>query len=90
MIRNLELSLTDIAGKEYIDKVCRATALLTGRSFAELREIADEKVEVFPETFSERLDALLPMAGKSFSAPLEKSSPGAGTAAFDAAFFRRA
>ena len=28
MIRNLELSLTEIAGGEYIGKVCRATARL--------------------------------------------------------------
>ena len=88
MIGNLELSLTDIAGGEYIDKVCRASASLTGRSLAELREIADEKVAFFPETFAEKLDALLPMTGKTFSEPLENSSPGAGTAAFDAAFHR--
>ena len=88
MISNLELSLTDLAGEGYIDKVCRASALLTGRSFAELREIADEKVGFFPEHFAARLDSLLPMTGKTFSEPLGSSSPGAGTAAFDAAFHR--
>ena len=88
MISNLDLSLTDIAGEEYIDKVCRANARLTGRSPAELREIADEKVAFFPKSLVERLDALLPMVGKTFSEPLEASSPGAGTAAFDAAFHR--
>ena len=88
MIGNLELSLTDIAGEEYVDRVCRATARLTGRSFAELREIADEKVNFFPEEFAERLDSLLPMTGKIFSEPLGSSSPGAATAAFDAAFHR--
>ena len=88
MINNLELSLTDVAGGEYIDKVCRATALLTGRSPAELRRTADEKVAFFPKDLADKLDALLPMTGKTFSEPLESSSPGAGTAAFDAAFHR--
>ena len=88
MIKNLNLSLTEIAGGEYIDKVCCATALLTGGNAAELRRIADEKVDFFPADLAERLDALLPMTGKTFSAPLEASSPGAGTAAFDAAFHR--
>ena len=88
MISNLALSLADIAGGEYIDRVCRATALLTGRSFAELRRTAEEKVDFFPENLAERLDALLPLTGTACSEPFEASSPGAGTAAFNAAFHR--
>ena len=45
MIKNLQLSLVDIVGAEYIDKVCRATAKLNGSNAAELRAVAEKKVD---------------------------------------------
>ena len=88
MIKNLKLSLTDIAGNEYIDKVILASAALTGRSGTELQQIADEKIEFFPPELSRKLDEFIPMTGKEISRPLRQSSSGAGTAAFDGAFHR--
>lgn len=88
MIKNVTLSLTDIAGEAYIDKVCQATAKLTGQDAAALRQIADEKVEFFPSVFAEKLDSMIEMTGQPFSPALAESSKGAGTAAFDGAFHR--
>lgn len=88
MIKNLKLSLLDIAGREYIEKTALSTAALTGIPYASLLETAEEKVDFFPETLAERLDSLVEMTGKDFSSPLSASSPGAGTAAFNGAFHR--
>lgn len=88
MIKNLELSLKDLVGTEYIDKVCRAFAALTGQNINDLLKIAEEKVSFFPETLVEKLDELISMTGKDFALPLKESSPGAGTTAFSGAFHR--
>ena len=86
MIKNLKLSLRDIAGSEYTDKVICASAALTGASEEKLRNIAEEKVEFFPEEFAGKLDALIPGTGSIISQPLNASSPGAGSDAFNGAF----
>lgn len=88
MIRNLQLSLKDIAGAEYIDKVCRATAKLTGRAYADLLATAEQKIDFYPETLVSKLDSMIDGIGKDFSDPLQKSSDGAGTAAFNGALHR--
>ena len=88
MIKNLKLSLRDIAGSEYTDKVICASAALTGASEEKLRNIAEEKVEFFPEEFAGKLDALIPGTGSIISQPLNASSPGAGSDAFNGAFHK--
>ena len=70
MIKNLELSLKDLVGTEYIDKVCRAFAALTGQNVDDLLKIAEERVSFFPETLVEKLDELISVTGKDFSSPL--------------------
>lgn len=88
MIRNLQLSLQDIAGKEYIDRVIDSAEKLGIGQRSCLQEIAEEKVEFFPENFARQLDELLEFTGKPFSTPLNNSASGAGTAAFDQALHK--
>ena len=88
MIENLRLTLADIAGEEYVDKVCRASAAFGLKSYRELREIADRPVDFFPEAFAAKLDALTDRIGKEFAPAFPGSADGAGTAAFTGAFHR--
>ena len=87
-MKNVCLSLADIAGKAYIQAVCRASADLGLGSFEELLAIAEEKVEFFPPAFEEKIHALLSKCGTQISQGLKSSSSGAATAAFAAAFHR--
>ena len=58
MIANIQRSLVDILGGEYLAAVCRAESLLSGRSYEELWAIANEKVDFYPETFARRQEEL--------------------------------
>ena len=64
MIKNLKLSLADLAGADYIDKVCRASAAFGLKSLSELKEIAETPVDFFPAEFAEKLDSLIGRIGK--------------------------
>ena len=88
MIKNLKLSLADLAGADYIDKVCRASAAFGLKSLSELKEIAETPVDFFPAEFAEKLDSLIGRIGKEFAPAFKGSSDGAGTAAFNDAFHR--
>ena len=85
---NIRRSLTDLAGKEYIDAVCRSAAALGFGSYAGLRKIADEEVDFFPEEFSRRSEALTLRSGEKIADGLANSFPGAATDAFAKAFHR--
>ena len=88
MLKALKLSLTDITGAEYIEKVIAASARLTGKNIDDLRQTAEKKVDFFPEKLIKKLDDLVPLTGQDFSPALPRSSAGAGTAAFNSAFHR--
>ena len=62
-MKNLSLSLADIAGSAYIQAVCRASAALGLGEYKELLAIAEEKVEFFPESFQKKIDDLLSECG---------------------------
>ena len=62
-IKSLSLSLADIAGKEYIGAVCAARSALDGTKPRALLAIANEKVELYPQSFARQLDRLLPLVG---------------------------
>ena len=87
-MKNVRLSLEEIAGKEYVESVCTASALLGLGKKEELLAIAAEKVDFFPAEYQERLDSLIEKAGTLFSAPLAKSCNGAASAAFTQALHR--
>ena len=85
---NIRRSLTDLAGEKYIDAVCRAAAALGFGTYAELRKIADEEIDFFPEDFAARSEALTLRSGEKIADGLETSFPGAPTAAVKRAFHR--
>ena len=85
---NIRRSLTDIAGEKYIDAVCRNAAALGFGTCAELRKIADDKVDFFPEEFARRSEALTLRSGEKIADGLDASFPGAPTDAFGKAFHR--
>ncbi len=88
MVRNVALSLKDIAGIEYVEKVCKSAEALGIGEAAVLEKLAGTPVDFFPEDFAEHLDSMLDKTGTAFSEPFENSASGAGTAAFDAALHR--
>ena len=57
-ITGIRRSLTDIAGEKYISAVCGASAALGLGSFEELKKIACEKVDFYPEEFAARAEEL--------------------------------
>lgn len=88
MVKNIRLSLRDIAGNEYIDKVCAASGALGIGKTEELQKLAATEIDFFPPEFSAKLDRLTGYIGKKITDGFEKSSSGAGTAAFDHALSR--
>ena len=81
----VRLSLADIVGAEYVDAVAAARGALTGDDLRELRRLAREKVDFLPADFQKAQVALLPRIGERIAPPLDHSSVGASTAAFNAA-----
>ena len=61
---SISRSLADIAGEKYVAAVCESAAALGLGTYAELRGIADEKVDFFPAEFAERAEALALRAGE--------------------------
>lgn len=75
-------SLADLVGRDTIEAVCQARAMLTGADVAELRQLASEPVDFWPEALQRRLQGLLPKVGQPVVSPLTASPSGAGTRAF--------
>lgn len=76
------LSLQDIAGKDYIETVCRAAAFLHAGSVRELRTIATRKVSFFPVDFQRQLSEKLERVGSVCVPPASASSLGATSSQF--------
>lgn len=85
MIQNISRSLSDLLGMEYTEAVCRARNALTGESLSNLKEIANEKIQFFPEAFEKRQTELAEHLGEQLVPPFLDDEPGAPTAAFNAA-----
>lgn len=90
MLKNIHRSLTDLAGEEYIDSVCHASAALGIAPCRELRRIADEPVEFWPEKVAAQVAEIAQKSGEHLTDGLASSNPGATTAAFAHAFHRGA
>jgi acetylornithine/succinyldiaminopimelate/putrescine aminotransferase len=84
-ITNLKLSLEDLLGGEYVNAVCESRAFLENRNKKELLDIATEKIEFWPDSFSKRADELLEFVGKKVCPGMDNSSIGAATASFQKA-----
>lgn len=88
MPTNICRSLTDIAGEDYMDAVCRASAALGLGTYESLKSLAGKKVEFWPDAFAVRAEELALRSGEKITEGLESSFPGAPTHAFAAAFHR--
>ena len=84
-INNPRLSLSDLLGKAYTDAVCEARAFVEGVDKGKLVAIADEKVDLFPRWYQERMDDLIDHVGQKVCGGLQDSARGAGTASFSSA-----
>jgi hypothetical protein len=81
--------LRELLGEEYIGGVLRAKALLMGRDVEEILSLAGEEVELYPESFSQRVDGRQEHVGRRVRSGYEGSDVGAGSAAFRAAINSR-
>jgi acetylornithine/succinyldiaminopimelate/putrescine aminotransferase len=79
-IRNLNLSLLDLVGNDYLAAVCTARAAIEGSNLGRLQDIAAEKIEFYPPAFARRQEELLPLVGTRLSGGLSNSAKGAGSA----------
>jgi acetylornithine/succinyldiaminopimelate/putrescine aminotransferase len=78
-------SLADLIGRERVEAACAARAALTGEDAGALIAEACRPVEFLPGAMLDRLVSLLPRVGDAVAGAAPPSSPGASTAAFDAA-----
>lgn len=84
-MNNITKSLTDMLGENYITAVCKAQAFLSGKNYDDLKKIADEKVDFFPQDFQDKLDKLLGMVGEKVIDNFSEGSAGAATESFNKA-----
>ncbi len=82
------LSLEDLVGHPYVDRLYSAQAWLNGQGDEILRGELSHRVDFYPLELQDRLDSLLGHVGKTVVAPLEHSPAGAPTKGFLAAFRR--
>ena len=82
MFVNVKMSLADLLGKKYTDRLCAANAALGVMTKEEALAIAEEKIDFFPEATQERNSRLLSLVGKQIVEPLGESTDGAPTDSF--------
>lgn len=85
MIQNIQRSLADILGREYVSAVCRARSVLTGCSYEELYAIGTRKVDFYPESFRLRQEELMELVGSQLIDGFVTGETGAPTASYGAA-----
>ena len=85
MFRSPKLSLEDLLGKAYLDRVVEANAALNLLSAEEATAAATEKVDFFPAETQEEMDALLNKVGTAIIPAFDDTLAGAGTNAFQKA-----
>lgn len=82
MFLNVRMSLSDITGRDYTEKVAAAAAALGGIDYREALRIAEEKVDFYPEAEQMRNNALLDKIGERLLPPFLNSNDGAPTNSF--------
>lgn len=63
MLKNIERSLTDLLGEDYMRAVCAARSALTGEDEAQLLRLANERVAFCPADYAARQEALMERIG---------------------------
>lgn len=82
MFNSPKLSLSDLLGRDYTGSVARANEALGVMSYEETMNIADEKIDFYPEEKQKKCDGMLSRVGTRIMAPFENDNKGAATAAF--------
>lgn len=75
-------SLASLAGREYCEAVVAARSALTGTPRAELRRLARERVDFFPQSMQRRQAQLLASLGRRIAKPLAATAAGAASRRF--------
>lgn len=84
-MKNIQLSLADLLGREYTDAVCRARAVLTQESEDALRAVAEQKIAFYPPEFEVRQEALMCKVGQQLIPAFPDGEDGAPTHSYRAA-----
>ncbi len=61
----VRISLKDLLGSEYMEAVCGARSAVSGEDHKDLMKKASRKVDLYPLRFQNRLNRMLPQAGKT-------------------------
>ena len=80
---NPSLSLSDLLGSRYTNAVCEARAFAEGVDKGELAAIANQKVELAPQSYRRRLDELVDCIGTQVCPAFPDAAVGAGTTSYD-------
>ena len=81
-MKNIQRSLTDLLGEEYITAVCKARAALTGESEADLLALAHEPENFYPDSFALRQEELMKQLMQQITTSFESHENGAPSASF--------
>ena len=84
-MKNIQRSLADLLGEEYITAVCRARAALTGEDEAVLLSVARERENFYPESFALRQEELMGQLMQQMAPAFETREQGAPSDSFRAA-----
>lgn len=82
MFNSPKLSLCDILGEDYLNKIVEANEALGVMDAESGRKIASEKVDFYPEEKQRKNDELLSRVGKGVISPFKNDVDGAATDAF--------
>lgn len=85
MLKNIERSLTDLLGEDYMRAVCAARSALTGEDEAQLLRLANERVAFCPADYAARQEALMERIGTRVAPAFDDRNDGAPTDSFRAA-----
>ena len=85
MFQNIQRSLTDLLGEEYVRHVCAANAALTMESEEALFALASEQVDFCPPPFFARQEALVRRAGEQVVPAFPSALDGAPSDSYRAA-----
>lgn len=80
--RTLNLSLSDLLGKDYTDKVVEANVFLGRMTEEQARKYADETVDFYPENLQDLNEKLLNKVGQTVITPFNNDVDGAPTNSF--------
>ena len=82
--RSVERSLKDLLGSDYIVSMCATHSFFREENTKNQVDLAEEKVDFYPEAMQEKLIALLPRVGTQvIDKPLANTAAGASTTKFN-------